>query len=514
MNKAKNYTPDKLDKKITLDLLLFLLEKTDENADIYKEFCEKILYDKKQSLSKVDRVELAIKLKDYAYIKEALKEPFNAVDLVNLLNICTDLKIFEKFLLANAPHLEPSNMEYIMEVTRIKETAIKTADSIKNSIAKNGEASENTEDSEDAKIKTQKKYNREYVKATQRYVKKFKGRVKLSIINDMILTSGNPELIENWKKQCISIESVKDLSIEQIEKQRNIKYIRITKKNSPVYYYSRDEYIKIRSSIDTILSKVGLPKKGDFDSELNAFCEIFKLLSYISYDYDAIKDTNINNWKMQERAGDLYGGLIDGKTVCRGYAHILQQIFDMSGIESNIIIGEYGTRKWARILEKILGFVNIDCKTITDIANGYKAGHAWNQVKIGGNWYNVDMTNYINYAIKNNGKNVWKVLKSDSQFKRRIYKYREISEREKCKTKITSEIYKRNLGDSLKTLAIRNKHTILNMQDEINKLAYIIQKDKDNDKNSIRDVDTEKNSANRKESKNNTTKKGKDNDRD
>jgi len=56
-------------------------------------------------------------------------------------------------------------------------------------------------------------------------------------------------------------------------------------------------------------------------------------------------------------------GLITGKSICQGYAEILRNVLSCVNLESKVIQGE-----------------------------GANGPHAWNQVKIGDKWYNVDIT--------------------------------------------------------------------------------------------------------------------------
>ena len=60
----------------------------------------------------------------------------------------------------------------------------------------------------------------------------------------------------------------------------------------------------------------------------------------------------------------IYGGFVNGAIQCDGYAKTMQYLCDMSGIESMIIVG-------------------------TNEANDT---HAWNVVKVDGDWYNIDCT--------------------------------------------------------------------------------------------------------------------------
>jgi len=81
------------------------------------------------------------------------------------------------------------------------------------------------------------------------------------------------------------------------------------------------------------------------------------LIDTIEYDVDAGK--NIYN---------IYGALIDRKSVCEGYARAYKSILDELGIESIIV-----------------------CGTGRNSA-GETESHAWNYVKIDGIWYAIDVT--------------------------------------------------------------------------------------------------------------------------
>ena len=68
--------------------------------------------------------------------------------------------------------------------------------------------------------------------------------------------------------------------------------------------------------------------------------------------------------EIREKPAGLYGGLVEGKAICAGYALILNEALKYVGIKSQYVVGyEQG-----------------------------KDGHAWNQVQIDGKWYNVDAT--------------------------------------------------------------------------------------------------------------------------
>lgn len=61
-----------------------------------------------------------------------------------------------------------------------------------------------------------------------------------------------------------------------------------------------------------------------------------------------------------------YGALVDGRAVCDGYARATKIIADMAGMECLYVSG--------------------------DCYNAYPSGHAWNLVKVDGEWYQLDVT--------------------------------------------------------------------------------------------------------------------------
>lgn len=81
----------------------------------------------------------------------------------------------------------------------------------------------------------------------------------------------------------------------------------------------------------------------------------------MDYDWthqDALAETD-------RRSYGPYGGLVDRAAVCLGYAVSFQLLMDMSGVE---------------------------CLTIVGAAFNSTGDHAWNMVKLDGEWYCVDVT--------------------------------------------------------------------------------------------------------------------------
>ncbi|GAA0078209.1 hypothetical protein UT300005_25870 [Clostridium sp. CTA-5] len=85
------------------------------------------------------------------------------------------------------------------------------------------------------------------------------------------------------------------------------------------------------------------------------------------------------------KSDNVYSALTTGKTICQGYAMTAYKMFNLAGIQSRIVIGTLNN-----------------------------TGHAWNLVKVNGQWYHLDITNNDNVVrdkyllesdgfLKNNG---------------------------------------------------------------------------------------------------------------
>lgn len=76
------------------------------------------------------------------------------------------------------------------------------------------------------------------------------------------------------------------------------------------------------------------------------------IIDNVAYDYSLMK-------------GTAYNALVDRKAVCAGYAMLFQKLANTAGFECEIVIGR---------------------------SNDNGILHAWNLIKTGGSWYNVDVT--------------------------------------------------------------------------------------------------------------------------
>ena len=107
--------------------------------------------------------------------------------------------------------------------------------------------------------------------------------------------------------------------------------------------------IKLKNKVSEIISKI--PENAD-DYEKELF-----LHNYI------IDNCSYKNFGNNPKIFTSYGCLIDKIAVCEGYSKAMQTLLCNCGIE---------------------------CKTVAGIGNGEP--HMWNMVKIGGEWYHLDVT--------------------------------------------------------------------------------------------------------------------------
>lgn len=103
------------------------------------------------------------------------------------------------------------------------------------------------------------------------------------------------------------------------------------------------------NEIRRISSELGLSKMSDIDKTYTVYNYI---VTHCAYDSDASSSSH-----------KAYGLLKNGKAVCDGYAEAFMLFMVVNGVEAEVITGKADS-----------------------------GPHAWNQVKIGENWYNLDLT--------------------------------------------------------------------------------------------------------------------------
>lgn len=196
-----------------------------------------------------------------------------------------------------------------------------------------------------------------------------------------LLNSGKviPQDVRVRIKDVSELDSatLRDLSTRMNASGMNISGVQILDDNLDNWSYQTDaysqaEYTYIRDTLDRVVRGI-----NPSDSDLDKFTTIYtRLADSISYDHDAIrhddKTSALYYSRRMNECRNLKEGIIEGKTVCAGYADILRNALSLVGIRSRLVTG--------------------NCETGND-----NTGHAWNQVEIkdehgNGKWYNTDLT--------------------------------------------------------------------------------------------------------------------------
>lgn len=128
------------------------------------------------------------------------------------------------------------------------------------------------------------------------------------------------------------------------------------------YNVSKDEYKSLKSEYDSIV--------GDVVSGAEAQTDLFHKVLYV---YDYILDNTVYDYDLAEsdESGDIsrsaYGCLVEGETVCSGYALAFTAIMQELGIECGSEFNSYGEFSIV-------------------------SGHVWNYCKLDGEYYYFDAT--------------------------------------------------------------------------------------------------------------------------
>ncbi len=151
---------------------------------------------------------------------------------------------------------------------------------------------------------------------------------------------------------------------------------------SPRYKTTDEENALFSDNVSDILEELDIDNKSDYE-------KVRLIHDYIcdnvDYDFDYKKYT-------------AYEALMTGEAVCQGYANLFYYMCYEAGVSSNIISG---------------------------IGNG--GDHAWNIVKIGDEYYNIDTTwdgqeqqTYYNYFLKNES-DFWDHIRDDKYATKEYY---------------------------------------------------------------------------------------------
>ena len=215
------------------------------------------------------------------------------------------------------------------------------------------------------------------------------------------LSSLDPNGLLNLSTRVV-IKNASELDSEELLKHKCISSVQTLDGDNTMEQqkepYTREEYEKIRTEINKIISQVDFPESNDPNREKKLFAQIYKILGErIDYDNNAISEEEKNNERLQITCRNLLGPLLENKGVCAGYADSLRNVLACVGIYSEFVSGS------------------------PDFDNGVPinlkdpSGHAWNLVLLDGQKYWTDLTWDAN-NIKTGRYPLKYCLKSTKQF--------------------------------------------------------------------------------------------------
>lgn len=204
-------------------------------------------------------------------------------------------------------------------------------------------------------------------KTFQFLIKQYKGNSKqlIEVLGGIDFTVTIPKNL-----QVLTLNSLNSLNLDclinmqsKVENHEQLKFKINELYDSRYIEYSFREISAIIAKIEEITADI--PEEMD---ESNKFYTLYsRLTNMMVYDYKCIRDSEgkFGNSlkKVRKKAAGLYGGLLDGKSICAGYALILHEALQYIGMKSQLVGGR-----------------------------NFESAHAWNQVQIDGKWYNTDPT--------------------------------------------------------------------------------------------------------------------------
>lgn len=199
----------------------------------------------------------------------------------------------------------------------------------------------------------------EYYKAIEKAINNYEDKIKicifdnydnnkygLEIINKIL--KDNPQLMDRYSNASMKVTKVIKVIIE----------IKIE------YSEEREVMLKkekeVQDKINEIIAKVIKPNMKDYEKEI-------ALHDYIVD--NTVYDKRFVYKKYNKESNTAYSVLIKGIGACLGYSDAMNRLLSAVGIESKIILGD----------------------AMSD-ADKEWIGHAWNIVKLGGEYYHLDVT--------------------------------------------------------------------------------------------------------------------------
>ena len=184
------------------------------------------------------------------------------------------------------------------------------------------------------------------------------------------LTETEKEVYENALNDLGNLRTIVPLAVDSAVLQKVLDIIRF---EQLAYFHVSDRGIKFNEETQQFEVWYKYRFTADEISSMNiaserAAREIMENITPDMDDYDKLKYfhdclvLNCENDTESPYSDTIYGALVQKKALCEGYAKAFSYLCNLAGIENTIVTGETTVH------------------------------HMWNMVKLGGNWYHVDVT--------------------------------------------------------------------------------------------------------------------------
>lgn len=234
---------------------------------------------------------------------------------------------------------------------------------------------------------------------------------------NMITNTAYANEIEKYGEKLtknIAISNISNLSIQDLNKLiaenkgKNIEIELTTRKGDNIFdyivgnkfdykkldTYSAEEYKEIREHFDKLYGPIKENKKLTELDKVVAIAEIIK--ANMEYDMKAVYEGGQYSIDNVLNSRNMKNAIKIGKTVCAGYADYFVNACNYLGIEAKEVLGIKGISFFEEDLKQQI--YNNQLKNPQE--NRKYINHAWNQVKINNEWYNIDLTEFDNIADK------------------------------------------------------------------------------------------------------------------
>lgn len=247
------------------------------------------------------------------------------------------------------------------------------------------------------------------------------------------------------------IRNASELSVEQLDmlsEHYNLSSIKINDPDQSLNSqqttpYDVETYRKCRSTIDELLDGIDVSENSDDPNrDKKLFGKVIKILAnHMSYDYESLRKEEMASMKFFEYAVANYEAEVsDSPDTLDILAAITREDeFDESisivcrNMEGGLLNGTCVCAGYTEIARNVFSCLNIPIKYIWgyNLVDQEEAAHAWNEIKLDGKWYNMDLTRARDGIVA--GEEPKSLLQSDKDFYTEEHPYHaEPSKSESC----------------------------------------------------------------------------------